>query len=101
MKKLIIYILAVFSAGVSYALPLEQLSSVAGMTNNKINAIHRDSDGFMWFATVAGLCRYDGYDHDLYFIHRSPDGMPEGENDIDNITEAADGRLWLRSHTMY
>ena len=101
MKKLIIYILAVFSAGVSYALPLEQLSSVAGMTNNKINAIHRDSDGFMWFATVAGLCRYDGYDHDLYFIHRSPDGMPEGENDIDNIAEAADGRLWLRSHTMY
>jgi len=55
----------------------------------------------MWFATVAGLCRYDGYDHELYFIHCSADGMPEGENDIDNITEAYDGRLWLRSHTIY
>lgn len=101
MKKLIIYILAIFSAGVSYALPLEQLSSVAGMTNNKVNAIHRGGDGFMWFATVAGLCRYDGYDNELYYIHRAADGMPEGENDIDNITESYDGRLWLNSHTMY
>lgn len=69
MKKLIIYILVILSAGVAQAMPLEQLTSVAGVTNNKINAIHRGSDGFMWFATVAGLCRYDGYDHELYFIH--------------------------------
>lgn len=101
MKKLIIYILAILTAGVSHALPLEQLTSVTGMTNNKVNAIHRGSDGFMWFATVAGLCRYDGYDYGLYFIHRSADGMPEGENDIDHIAESYDGRLWLRSHTMY
>lgn len=101
MKRLIIYIFAILSAGVSCALPLEQLTSVTGMTNNKINAIHRGSDGFMWFATVAGLCRYDGYDSGLYFIHRSADGLPEGENDIDYISESYDGRLWLRSHTMY
>ena len=101
MKKLIIYILAILSTGVASALPLEQLSSVAGMTNNKINAIHHGSDGFMWFATVAGLCRYDGYDQELYFIHPSADGTPQGENDIDDMAEAYDGRLWLKSHTQY
>jgi len=101
MKKLIIYILVILSAGVAQAMPLEQLTSVAGVTNNKINAIHRGSDGFMWFATVAGLCRYDGYDHELYFIHPPADGTPQGENDIDDIAEAYDGRMWLRSHTTY
>lgn len=101
MKKLLIYILAILAVSVSHAMPVEQLSSVYGMTNNKINAIHRGSDGFMWFATIAGLCRYDGYDHRLYYIHTSPEGLPEGENDVDRVIEDADGRLWLKSHTMY
>lgn len=101
MKKLLIYILAILAVSVSHAMPVEQLSSVYGMTNNKINAIHRGNDGFMWFATIAGLCRYDGYDHELYYIHTSAEGLPEGENDVDKIAEGHDGRLWLKSHTMY
>lgn len=79
---------------------MKQLVSVSGMTNNKINAIHRSRDGFMWFGTVAGLCRYDGYDHDLYYINESGQ-MPEGENDVDDIAEDTEGRLWLGSHGVY
>lgn len=100
MMRAIFYILAVLSALVAQAIPLEQLASVSGMTNNKINVIHRGSDGFMWFGTVAGLCRYDGYDHDLYYINENGQ-TPSGENDIDDIAEDAEGRLWLSSHKVY
>lgn len=82
------------------ALPLEQLVSVNGLTNNKISDIHRGADGFMWFGTVAGLCRYDGYMHKLYYINET--GVaPDGENDIDRITEDFKGNLWVSSHSSY
>ncbi len=32
-----------------------------GCRNNQINTIFRDSKGFMWFGTMSGLNRYDGY----------------------------------------
>lgn len=36
----------------------------------------------------------------ISYIHAA-DGTPQGENDIDDIAEAYDGRMWLRSHTTY
>lgn len=29
--------------------------------NNQVNAIFKGSKGFIWFGTMAGLNRYDGY----------------------------------------
>ena len=31
-----------------------------GLPNNTVRAITKDADGFLWFATSDGLCRYDG-----------------------------------------
>ena len=34
-----------------------------------VKAIHRifqDSDGYMWYGTFNGLCRYDGYDINVF-----------------------------------
>jgi signal transduction histidine kinase/ligand-binding sensor domain-containing protein len=31
-----------------------------GLPNNKVNAIAMDKNGFMWFGTNDGICRYDG-----------------------------------------
>lgn len=34
-----------------------------------VKAIHRifqDSDGYMWYGTFNGLCRYDGYNIDVF-----------------------------------
>src|SRR6185437_16388943 len=32
-----------------------------GLSNNYITGIYKDTRGYMWFGTVAGLNRYDGY----------------------------------------
>ncbi len=32
-----------------------------GLPNSTVRAIHQDAKGFMWFGTMQGLCRFDGY----------------------------------------
>src|SRR5688572_10570992 len=32
-----------------------------GLSNNQINCIYKDKKGFMWFGTMSGLNRFDGY----------------------------------------
>jgi len=50
-----------------------------GLSNNSVNTIYKDRDGFMWFGTTTGLNRYDGYtfkmprmSRDLYRIITLP-----------------------------
>jgi signal transduction histidine kinase/DNA-binding response OmpR family regulator/ligand-binding sensor domain-containing protein len=31
-----------------------------GLTDNNVMTVYQDGDGFMWFGTANGLCRYDG-----------------------------------------
>lgn len=38
-----------------------RLSVKDGMTSNTVNSIAQDRDGYIWFATTNGFCRYDGY----------------------------------------
>ena len=37
------------------------LDARRGLTSSQVNCIMKDSRGFMWFGTPAGLYRYDGY----------------------------------------
>ncbi len=67
---------------------LEQISVSENLPHTDVNAIVGDNEGFIWFATFAGLCRYDGSDMQVYNVtnstlrssrikslHLSPDGM--------------------------
>jgi signal transduction histidine kinase/ligand-binding sensor domain-containing protein/DNA-binding response OmpR family regulator len=38
-----------------------RLSTSNGLSHNQVNAIIKDADGFLWFGTMSGLNRYDGY----------------------------------------
>ena len=48
----------------------KQLSITEGLPHNTINAITQDNHGFIWFGTRNGLCRFDGYNINL-FAHLS------------------------------
>ena len=62
-----------------------------------VNAIHRifqDSEGYMWYGTVNGLCRDDGYRVRVFrsdFNHRGV----MADNLVECIAEDADGDIWF------
>lgn len=71
-----------------------------GLSNNQVNVICKDSEGFMWFGTAFGLNRYDGYELKVYRNEPGDDAsLPD--NFISDIQEAADGRLWIRTSQGY
>ncbi len=62
-----------------------------GLSNNEVNDIAQDEDGFIWIATRAGLNRFDGKDFVKYYADGSPNHFPS--NDIYRIVHYADHRM--------
>lgn len=101
MRLLLVIISAfVFSAINASELFLKHLDTGNGLSNNNINAIHRDSDGFIWIGTSSGLCRYDGYSFKIYHPDTSDDTILNGSF-VEEIQEDADGNLWVRTGGNY
>lgn len=63
-----------------------------GLPSMEVYDVLQDSKGFLWFATEAGLCRYDGYEFKTF---STEDGLPT--NDIINLREDKNGRIWISS----
>lgn len=69
MKRLLLLVLWVWVAcftAASHNYMFKHLEVKDGLSNNQVNAIYKDSHGFMWFGTASGLNRYDGYDTRIY-----------------------------------
>ncbi len=49
-------------------LRFDRLSIEDGLSQSKINSIFQDQRGFMWFGTVEGLNKYDGYTFTVYTL---------------------------------
>ena len=56
------------------------------------NHMYQDREGYMWYGTIDGLCRDDGYTIET-FSSRSYPAL--ANNYILHITEDTKGRLWL------
>lgn len=69
-----------------------------GLSDNQVNAIYKDHKGFMWFGTLAGLCRYDGYEFKA-FKHNSKDSASIPDGYIVNLFEGPKRQLWVKSGT--
>ena len=67
-----------------------------GLPNNRIQAIHQDQQGFMWFATLEGVARFDGYNFVTYAIGSANDGQRRASNyPVRDLMEDEDGFIWL------
>lgn len=65
-----------------------------GLSQNQINCIYRDSKGFVWFGTNAGLNRFDGTDFEIFTNEKSDNGSIKN-NTINAIAEDKNGNLWI------
>jgi ligand-binding sensor domain-containing protein len=70
------------------------LSIDQGLSNGRVISIEQDDFGIIWFGTVNGLNRYDGYDLINYF-HIENDSTSLPDNRIEEIFCDSRGDLWI------
>lgn len=67
-----------------------------GLSNNSVRCIYKDSEGLMWFGTMAGLNYYDGYTFKVFTRQENnPNSLPD--NFIEDIVEQPDGLFWVKT----
>ena len=77
-------------------LPHIQTITVAdGLSQGFITTMLQDSRGFMWFGTLDGLNRYDGYSIRRYNYRPFDPFSLTGSAYITQILESGDGLLWI------
>lgn len=74
---------------------LEQISVSENLPHTDVNAIVEDDEGFIWFATFAGLCRYDGTEMKVYNVTNSL----LRSSRIKSLYLAEDGMLYIGTET--
>lgn len=71
-----------------------------GLTSSQVNCILKDSRGYVWFGTPAGLYRFDGYTF-RNFQSDSQDGSSLSDSYINSIQETLDGNLLVETSSGY
>lgn len=89
-----IVFLTVLQSLYSQEIKFKHISGADGLISNTVNAITQDSDGFMWFGTPEGLCRYDGYAFKS-FVHDPSDVHTLSNNIISCLIEDSFRNLWV------
>lgn len=68
-----------------------------GLSNNQVKAIFKDSKSYVWFGTMSGLNRYDGYRFSV-FRHSPTDTATLSDNYIVKICEGPEKKIWVETH---
>jgi signal transduction histidine kinase/ligand-binding sensor domain-containing protein/DNA-binding response OmpR family regulator len=79
-----------FASGQKYKL----YSTDDGLSKSNVTQIIKDSRGFMWFGTLVGLNRFDGYKFITYY-HDINDSTSISNNNIRKIIEDENGDFWI------
>lgn len=95
-RRIILFvILFAFKAHSQYQnLKFENLDTSEGLSSSTCLEILQDSEGFMWFGTIDGLNRYDGYNFEIYRPVLN-DSTSISNNRINSMVEDTKGNLWI------
>lgn len=69
-----------------------------GLSHNQVNSILKDSKGFLWFGTLAGLNRFDGYQFKA-FRHDPRDTTSISDDFIIGLFELPNHHLYVETRT--
>ena len=100
LKRLLIVLLLTLPLAVLADFLFKTLDAREGLTSSQVNCILKDSRGYMWFGTPAGLYRFDGYTF-RNFQSDSQDGSSLTDSYIVSIQEMLDGNLLVQTSSGY
>ena len=103
IERSLFFTLLFFAASltVTHAQPMPQVISehytmAEGLPSNNVLCVLKDRDGFIWFGTWYGLCRFDGDRFVAYSTTMRPDSdIPPRK--IESMAEDSKGTLWLKT----
>jgi signal transduction histidine kinase/ligand-binding sensor domain-containing protein len=70
--------------------PIRAYTTADGLANDRVDRIARDDRGFLWFATLDGVTRFDGHDMASFGV---ADGLPAAM--ANDVLAARDGTIWV------
>lgn len=73
-------------------------ASNSGLSSNRILSLCRDSRGFIWIGTQAGLNRYDGYSTVTYYNDTANNTSLSHDN-VYSIFEDSKKQIWVATHS--
>ncbi|HEX8776424.1 MAG TPA: two-component regulator propeller domain-containing protein [Pyrinomonadaceae bacterium] len=71
-------------------LPVKTYTIADGLAHDEITRIVQDSHGFLWFCTIDGVSRFDGY---RFTSYTAKDGLASSY--VEDILESRDGYYWI------
>ncbi|HSU51598.1 MAG TPA: two-component regulator propeller domain-containing protein [Segetibacter sp.] len=92
--SLLLHVFQLTAQTANKAFAFNALTINDGLSQGMVVRIFQDRYGFMWFATLDGLNRYDGYRFVVY-RHDTRDQASITESFVQSIFEDSKGRLWI------
>jgi signal transduction histidine kinase/ligand-binding sensor domain-containing protein/DNA-binding response OmpR family regulator len=89
---------AAFSNAQNNQFQFSHLDISNGLSHNNVTSILKDDKGFMWFGTLSGLNRYDGYKFKT-FKHSVTDSASLDDDYIVNINRGPENKLWIETRS--
>ncbi|MDR0505486.1 MAG: response regulator [Dysgonamonadaceae bacterium] len=73
---------------------VQRLSTINGLPTNEVTQCYQDKEGYIWFATYDGLCRYDSYQIKTYKSNLYAPGLLSS-NKLTAIAEDGNHQIWI------
>ena len=87
---LVTLLLAITSAANAERLPIKIYTTADGLAHERVRRIVRDSRSFLWFCTIDGLSKFDGY---RFTTYRAEEGLPGSA--VNDLLETSQGVYWI------
>lgn len=85
-----LYLLCFFSPCAAVVPAFKHIGREDGLKNESIKAIIQDRDGYMWFGTVSGLFKYDGYQFKRIILDQNLENI-----DVLSLFVDSTGLIWI------